>query len=70
MRSCPKKGKKQQSIGIKSFYSNRSYGFEYKNYISKLSIKIFTKSKTRSGKAYAYQMFLSFKTLVTYEKTF
>ena len=28
-RSCRKEGKKQ-SIGIKSFYSNTSYGFEYK----------------------------------------
>ena len=32
--------KKQQSSGIKSFYSNIPYGFEYKkNSINKLSIK-------------------------------
>ena len=29
-RSSPKQGKKQQGIGIKSFYSNTHYGFEYK----------------------------------------
>ena len=28
-RSCPKKGKKQHSIGIKSFYSGTFYGFGY-----------------------------------------
>ena len=44
--------KKQQSIGIKSFYSNTSYGFEYKkNCIRKLASKIFIKSKTRAAKA-------------------
>ena len=62
MRSCP-------LIGRKSFYSNISYGFEHKkNCISKLSLKIFIKSKTRAGKAYAYRMLLSFKTLVAYKK--
>ena len=43
--------KKQQSVGIKYFYSNTSDGFEYKkNCFSKLSIKIFIKKKHRSGK--------------------
>ena len=36
--------KTQQSSGIKSFYSNTPYGFEYeKNCINKLSIKMFIK---------------------------
>ena len=39
---------------IESFYSNRFYGYEYKeNCISKLSIKIFIKRKSRAAKAYA-----------------
>ena len=29
-RNCPNQGKKQQSISIKSFYSNTSCGFRYK----------------------------------------
>ena len=29
-RSCPKQDKKQQSIGIKYFYSNKFFGFQYK----------------------------------------
>ena len=39
-----------------------------KNCISKLSIKIFMKRKTRAGKAYAYRMFLNFKKLITFLK--
>ena len=39
--------KNQQSSGIKPFYSNTSYGFEYeKNCTNKLSIKMFIKRKT------------------------
>ena len=30
IRSYPKQGKKEQSIGIKPFYSNTYYGFEFK----------------------------------------
>ena len=57
--------KKQQSIGIKSFHSNSSYGFECKeNCISKMSIKMFI-NKNRARKAYAYRMLLNFKTSVT-----
>ena len=60
--------KKQQSVGIKYFYSNTSDGFEYKkNCFSKLSIKIFI---TEAEKVYAYQMLLSFKTSGTYKKLF
>ena len=33
-RSCPKHDKKKQSIGIKSFHSNSSYGSEYKKTVS------------------------------------
>ena len=64
--------KKQQSVGIKYFYSNTSDGFEYKkNCFSKLSIKIFIKKKkTEAEKVYAYQMLLSFKTSGTYKKLF
>ena len=37
----------QQSSGIKPFYSNACYGFEYKkNCTNKLSIKMFIKRKT------------------------
>ena len=44
--------KKQQSIAIKSFYSNTSCGFEYKkNCISKLSINMFIKEKREAGKS-------------------
>ena len=40
---------------------NTSYGFEYqKNCISKLSIKMFIKRKTRTGKAYAYRHFIAY----------
>ena len=48
--------KQQQSIGIKSFYSNTSYGFEYhKNCMNKLFIKMFLKRPCfNTGKAYAY----------------
>ena len=66
---APRRAKKQQSIGIKSFHSNT--GFECKkNCISKLTIKMFTTRKTRAGKAYVYQMLLSFKRSVTYKKNF
>ena len=59
--------KKQQSIGIKSFYTNTSYGFEYKkNCISKFSIKVFIKRKTRAGKTCGYRMLLSFKKSVSH----
>ena len=58
-------GQKQQSIGIKYFYWETSYGFEYKkNCSSILSVKMFIKKKTREGKPYVYQMLLSFKTSV------
>ena len=64
-------GKKQQSIGIKFFYWNAFYSFEYKkNSISKLSIKMFVKSKTRAGKTYDYRILLSFKTSKTYKNNF
>ena len=44
-------GQKKQSMGIKSFYWNTPYGFEYKkNCISKLSIKVFIKRKTKARK--------------------
>ena len=59
--------KKCRSVGIKHFYSNTYYGFEYKrNWVSKLSIKIFIKRRTRGGKPHAYQMLLSFKTSITF----
>ena len=62
-----KQGKKQQSIGRKSSYSNTSSGFEYKkNCLSKLSITMFIKRETRAGKAYAYLMLLSLETPVAY----
>ena len=35
------------------------------NCISKLSVKMFIKRKTRTGKAYTYRMFLNFKTYET-----
>ena len=61
------KAGQKKSIGIKPFYSNTFYGFEYKkNSISKLSIKMFIKRKTTAEKAYAYRVPLSFKTSVTY----
>ena len=50
-------GKKQQSIGIRCSYSNASWFWIKKNCISKLSIKMFIKRKTRAGKAYVYGMF-------------
>ena len=54
------RAKKKQSIGIKSFCSNTSYGFEYKkNCISNLSIKMFIKRKNRAGQAYANRMLLT-----------
>ena len=38
-------------MGIKSFYLNTPYGFEYKkNCISKLSIKVFIKGETKARK--------------------
>ena len=59
--------KNQKSIGKKFSYSNRSYGFEYKKTcISKLSLKIFIKRKTRAEKAYLSRMLLSYKTSITY----
>ena len=71
---------KNKSTGIKSFYSNTCYGFEYKKTASvKLSIKMKKKKakrktkkkkKTRVEKAYAYRILLSFKTSVTCEKLF
>ena len=67
--SCLKCSKKQQSIGIKFFYSNISYGFEYKkNYIRKPFVKIFIKRNTRARKTYVYWMLLIFKTSVTFFK--
>ena len=51
--------KKQQSIGIKSYYSNTSNGFEYKKKLHK---------KTRVRKTYAYRMLPSFKTSVNYKE--
>ena len=68
-RNWPKQGKKQ-SIRVKTFYWNTFYVLHIKNCISKLSIKRFIKRKTRAGKAYAYQMLLSFKTSVTYNDIF
>ena len=55
---------KQSQAGQKNktFYSNTSYGFEYK--------KMLIKRKNRAGKANASRMLLSFKTLVTYKKNF
>ena len=44
-----KKKNKKKGAGIKSFYSNTSYSFEYKkDCISKLSVKMFIKRKTRA----------------------
>ena len=61
----------KKKVGIKSFFSNTSYGFEYKIfYISKLSVKMFVKRKTKARKAYAYQMLVRFKTSVTYGEFF
>ena len=59
--------KKQESIGIKSFYLNASYGLEYENCITKLSIKMFIKKHYRLMQ---YRMLLSFKMSITYKKTF
>ena len=60
-------GQKQQSISIKSLYWSIFNGFESKeNFISKLTIKMTIKRKTRAEKAYGYRLLLSFKTLVTY----
>ena len=56
-----------QSIGIKSFYSTLSYSFKYKKLQSKLSTAMFIKRKARSGQAYSYENFLSFKTSVIYK---
>lgn len=54
------RAKEQQSICVKHFYSNTSYGLEYKKiYISKLCSKMMIYGKTRAGKASAYRM-LSF----------
>ena len=50
--------KKQKSIGIKSSYSNTSYGFEYKK-------NCMNKKKSITGKAYAYWMFLTLKTTIS-----
>ena len=41
----------------------------WKNFIIKLFIEMFIK-ETKAIKAHAYQMLLSFKTFVTYTKTF
>ena len=40
-----------------------------KNCRSKLSIEMFIERKDRSGKTYASEMVLSFKTLVAYKKS-
>ena len=40
-----------------------------KNCRSKLSIEMFIKRKNRSGKTYAFEMVLNFKTLVAYKKS-
>ena len=40
-----------------------------KNCRSKLSIEMFIKRKNRSGKTYASEMVLNFKTLVAYKKS-
>ena len=44
------KQKQQQQIGIISFYSSASSSFEYKNCMSKLSIKTFVQRKTIAEK--------------------
>ena len=69
-RSCPKQDKKQQQkYWYEIFLLKRIVQFgTWKNCISKLSIKIFIKNK--AVKAYAYRMFLSFKTSVTYNNVF
>ena len=55
--------KQQHGIGKKSFYSNTSYGFEYKKTAqASCLLKCSLKEKPRAGKAYAYQMILSFET--------
>ena len=69
-RSYPKQDKKQQRIGSNSFYSNTSYGFEYKKTASVNFLLKFMKRKTSAEKAYAYWMLLSFLTPVTYKKLF
>ena len=61
--AVPSRTKKQQSIGVKSFYSNIHNGFEYK----KLNMSL---KKPSAGKAYAYRMLVSFKRSVTYKKLF
>ena len=49
------KKQQQQSISIKSFYSNTFSGFKYKKlHLSKFPIKMFIKRVTRAGKTYAY----------------
>ena len=45
-----------------------SHAGQKKNNISKLSIKMFPKRKTRAGKVCVYRILLSFKTSVTYKK--
>ena len=61
-------GQKQQSISVNSFYSNTSYGFECKKHcLSKLSIKIFIKRKTKARKVFVNRMLLSFETSVAYK---
>ena len=68
-RSCPKQDKKQQCIGIKSFYSKISQGFEYKKTASvNCLLKKVHKKKTRAEMAYVYRML--FKISITYKKTF
>ena len=52
----------QQSIGIIFFTQIHLMVLNIKKTcISKLFIKMFIKRKTRAGKAYAYQMLLSFE---------
>ena len=62
--------KGEQSIGIKFFYLNTSYSFEYKkSCIGRLPVKIFIK-KNRARNTPAYQLLLSIRTLATYKKIF
>ena len=64
-KAAPSRAKNQQSIGIKSFYSNTSYSLEYEKTASVNNL-LKRWQKTKAVKAYAYRMLLSFKMSATY----
>ena len=62
-------GQKTNKVLVKSLFTQtRLTDLNIKNCISKLSIKMSIKWKTRAGKVYAYRILLSFKTSVTQKK--